>query len=127
MDKREYIKKLESLRLDKNYYRIISGGVMLLYGIKDSTADIDIRVKPAYFKKLKTKFNFKKSSKYPDLYEIGDNVEVKVSDFNDDDTRLIDNYPVESLELTLEWMLEHNRPKDQQKIKDIQKYLQNNK
>ena len=127
MDRREYIKKLESLRLDKNYYRVISGGVMLLYDIKDSTADIDIRVKPAYFEKLKTKFNFKKSSKYPDLYEIGDNIEVKVSDFNDDDTRLIGNYPVESLELTLEWMLKHNRPKDQQKIKDIQKYLQNNK
>ena len=124
MNRIEYIKKLDSLKLDKNYYRVISGGVMLLYGIKDSTADIDIRVKPAYFEKLKATFNFKKSSKYPNLYEMSDNIEVKVSDFNDDDTRLIDNYPVESLELTLKWMLEHNRPKDQQKIKLIQEYLQ---
>lgn len=127
MNRREYINKLESLRLDKSCYRVISGGVMLLYGLKDSTADIDIKVKPAYFEKLKTTFDFKKSSKYPDLYEIDDDIEVKVSDFNDDDTRLIGNYPVESLELTLKWMLEHNRPKDQQKIKIIQKYLQNNK
>ena len=124
MNRIEYIKKLDSLKLDKNYYRVISGGVMLLYGIKDSTADIDIRVKPAYFEKLKATFNFKKSSKYPNLYEMSDNIEVKVSDFNDDDTRLIDNYQVESLELTLKWMLEHNRPKDQQKIKLIQEYLQ---
>ncbi len=127
MNKREYIEKLESLKLDKDYYRVISGGVMLLYGLKDSTADIDIKVKPAYFEKLKSVFDFKKSSKYPDLYEISDDIEVRVLDFNNDDTRFVDGYPVESLELTLEWMLEHNRPKDQRKIKIIQEYLQSNK
>ena len=37
MDKKEYLKKLDSLNLDKNRYCIISGGVMLLYGLKETT------------------------------------------------------------------------------------------
>ena len=44
MNKKEYIEKLESLKLDKKRYCIISGGVMLLYGLKDTTEDIDIKV-----------------------------------------------------------------------------------
>lgn len=127
MNKKEFIKKLNSLNLDKSCYRIISGGVMLLYGLKDSTADIDIKVKPDYFEKLQKIFSFKKSSKYPNLYEISDDIEVKVQDFDNDNTKIVDGYPVESLELTLQWMLEQNRPKDQEKIKIIQEYLKNNK
>ena len=56
MDKKEYLKKLDSLNLDKNRYCIISGGVMLLYGLKETTEDIDIKVKPDYFKELKSIF-----------------------------------------------------------------------
>ena len=126
MNKQEYIKKLDSLKLDKSSYRIISGGVMLLYDLKDSTADIDIKVRSDYFEKLQKIFSFKKSSKYPNLYEISDNIEVKVQNFDDNDTKIIDGYPVESLELTLQWMLEQNRPKDQEKIKIIQQYLEDN-
>lgn len=127
MNKKEYIEKLKQLKLDKNRYRIISGGVMLLYGLKESTADIDIQVKPDYFEELKTTFDFKKSSKYPYLYETVDNIEVKALDFNGNDTKIVDGYPVESLESTLKWMFEHNRPKDQQKIRTIQEYLKDSR
>ena len=123
MNKEEYTQKLDSLNLDKSRFRVISGGVMLMYGLRESTADIDIKVKPDYFEELKSKFSFKESSKFPNLYEISDEIEVRVLDFDDNDTEFVDGYPVESLELTLEWMLEHNRPKDQEKIKIIQEYL----
>ena len=123
MNKKEFIKKLNSLNLDKNRYCIISGGVMLLYNLKPTTEDIDIKVRPDYFEELKSKYEFKKSPKYDYLYELNDKTEVAVLDYNDDDIIIIDGYPVESLELQLKWMLEQNRPKDQEKIKIIEDYF----
>ena len=123
MNKKEFLKKLDSLNLDKNRYCIISGGVMLLYDLKSTTEDIDIKVRPDYFEELKSKYEFKKSLKYDYLYELDDKTEVAVSYYNDDDIRIVDGYPVESLELQLKWMLEQNRPKDKEKIKIIEDFL----
>lgn len=123
MNREEFLTRLDSLNLDKQRYCILSGGVMLLYGLRDTTADIDIKVRPDYFEELKTKFTLSKSPRYPDLYELGDDVEVAVRDYDDKDVRVVLDHPVESLELTLQWMLEHNRPKDQEKIKMIENYL----
>ncbi len=123
MNKKEYTEKLDRLDLDKNRYCIISGGVMLLYDLKLSTEDIDIKIRPDYFEELKSKYEFKKSPKYDYLYELDEITEVAVLDYDDKDIRYVDGYPVESLELQLKWMLEHNRPKDQEKIKIVKKFL----
>lgn len=123
MNKKEYTEKLDQLNLDKNRYCIISGGVMLLYGLKESTEDVDIKVRPDYFEELKERFSFKKSPKYSYLYELDDLCEVAVLDYDDIDVRIVDGYPVESLELQLKWMLENNRPKDEEKIKMIKRFL----
>ncbi len=123
MNKSEYIKKLDKLNLDKDRYCIISGGVMLLYGLKERTEDIDIKIKPDYFEELKSRFEFKKSPKYSYLYEINDETEIAVLDYNLSDVKIVEGYPVESLELQLKWMIENNRPKDKEKIEIIKKYL----
>ena len=126
MNKKEYINKLDKLDLDKERYCIISGGVMLLYGLKENTEDIDIKVKPDYFEELKEKFKFKQSPKYPYLYELDESTEVAVLDYGDEDIRIVAGYPVESLELQLKWMLENNRPKDKEKITIIENFLKEN-
>ena len=123
MNKKDYIEKLDKLNLDKNRYCIISGGVMLLYNLKTSTEDIDIKIRPDYYEELKSKYEFKKSPKYDYLYELDDLTEVAVLDYNDADIRIVDGYPVESLELQLKWMLEQNRPKDKEKIQIIKNFL----
>ncbi len=125
MNKQEYIKRLNSLGLDKKRFCIISGGVMLLYGLKESTEDIDIKMRPDYFDEIKGRFPVRKSSKYDYLYELNDFCEVAVLDYQDSDIRIVDGYPVESLELQLEWMLSQNREKDKEKIKIIQRFLKN--
>ncbi len=127
MNKEEYINKLETLNLDKKRYCIISGGTMLLYGLKDKTEDIDIKIKPDYFEELKKKYQFKKSAKYSYLYELNEFTEVAVLDYNDEDVRYVCGYPVESLELQLKWMLEQNRPKDKEKIKVVRNFLNKNR
>ena len=99
---------------------------MLLYGLKETTEDIDIKVRPDYFEELKTTYNFTKSPKYSYLYEMEDLAEVAVLDYSDDDVRYVDGYPVESLELQLKWMIENNRPKDKEKILRIKSFLEKN-
>jgi hypothetical protein len=114
------------LKLDKNRYCIIAGGVMLLHNLKDNTEDIDLKVQPDYFEELKSRFTFTKSPKpYPDLYELSDTVEVAAKPFSQ--VEMVDSYPTEPLEQVLAWMKEHNRPKDQEKIRIIEDYLNHGK
>lgn len=124
MDKQAFLAKLDSLNLDKNRYCIIAGGSMLIRGLKSTTADIDIKVNPDYFEELKTRFNFKKSPKYPYLYVLSEDVEVSVFEYDQKDVDIVDGYPLEPLEQFLAWMLKNNRPKDKEKIEAIQNYLE---
>lgn len=123
MKKEEFLRKLDELNLDKNKYCIISGGVMLLYDLKDTTNDIDLRMSLDYFEELKKRFSFKKSSKYPYLFELGEDIEIAVKDFDKSVIRMVDGYPVESLEQQLDWMIKNKREKDKEKIIIIQNYL----
>lgn len=123
MNKTEYLKKLDELRLDKARYCILSGGAMVMHGLKERTADIDIKVRPDYFEELKTKFSFKKSPKYDYLWELGEDAEVAVQDYDEKDVEMVDGYPVIRLELELEWKLRHNRPKDRESIRILKAYL----
>lgn len=123
MNKKEYLKKLEELNFDKNYYSIISGGLMLIHGLKEKTNDIDIQMLPEYFDSIKDNLDIKKSSKYDYLYELGEDVEIAVKNYSKDDIEFIDGYPALKLEKELEWKIEHNRVKDKEAIKIIKEYL----
>lgn len=126
MKKQEYLERLDSLNLDKEKYCIISGGVLLLYGIKEETEDIDIKLLPDYFDELNEIFNFKKSPKYDYLYELGDDIELARLPFSKEDVYIVENHPVESLKKQLEWMEKNKREKDKEKIEKIKKYLKEN-
>ncbi len=127
MNKREYTEKLDELGLDKTRYCIISSGIMLMYGLKETTEDIDIKIRPDYFEELKARFNFKKSPKFTYLYELSDEIEVAVLDYDDSDVEVVDGYQVESLEIQLKWFLENGREKDKGKIEIIKEFLSNRK
>lgn len=123
MNKAEFLERLNALNLDKSRYCIISGGAMLIHGLKQTTNDIDIKVQPDYFEELKARFSFKKSPKQDYLYELNDYTEVAVQPFGEEDVHVVDGYQVINLELELAWKIEHNRPKDQESIKILKEYL----
>lgn len=123
MNKIEYLKKLDELNFDKNYYSIISGGTMLMNNLKETTNDIDIQMLPEYFDSIKDNFDIKKSNKYDYLYELGEDVEIAVREFSKDDIEFVDGYPTLKLEKELEWKIEHNREKDKEAIVKIKEYL----
>ena len=123
MNKIEYLMKLNELDLDKNCYCIIASGAMLMHGLCDNCADIDIRVTEELFKKLNERYNMKQSPRYDYVFELSKDVDVNCKNFNHNDIEFIDGYPVEKLEINLAWMLKNNRPKDQDKIRIIKDYL----
>ncbi len=122
MNRIEYLKKLDELNLDKNNYCIIASGSMLMHNLRDNCNDIDIKVTEELFQKLLDKYNMKQSDRYDYVYELGD-IDVNCRNFDRNNIEFVDGYPVEKLELQLNWMLKNNRPKDQEKIKILQEYL----
>lgn len=127
MNKQEYLEKLNELNFDKNKYCIISGGTMIMYGLRENTSDIDIKVLPEYFNEISLKYHLKNSKKYSYLFELSDDIEVAVKEFDSNDVVWIDGYPVESIQKQLEWKKQNNREKDINDIKLIEKYLKLNK
>ena len=125
MNKEEFLKELDKLNLDKNEYCIIAGGSMLMHGLKEESNDIDIKTTKELFDILNSKYHMKQSSRYDYVYELSDIVDVNYKDFNRDNIEFIDGYPVEKLEVNLKWMKENNRPKDQEKIRKIEEFLEN--
>ena len=56
-----------------------------MHGIKDETEDIDLYISEKQFEKLKEKYNLRKSEKeYENLYEVNDNLEVRVMEIDKD-------------------------------------------
>lgn len=123
MVKKEFLKRLDELNLDKNKYCIIASGVMLMYGLKDECNDIDLKVTKELFDELMNKYQMKQSDRYDYVYELLDIFDVNCRNFDKNNIEIIDGYPVESLKLQLDWMIENNREKDKEKIEKIKNYL----
>jgi hypothetical protein len=123
MNKKEFLRILDSLNLDKNSYCIIASGSMLMHNLRDSCNDIDIRVTKELFQELLKKNNMKQSPYYDYVFELNDNIDVNCKNYDPNNIEFVDGYPVEKLEVQLQWMLEQNRPKDQEKIILLKEYL----
>ena len=60
LNKEELVKLIESLKLDKNEYWILSSGALVLRGIYPYAGDLDIAVTEKGLKELKGNYNLKK-------------------------------------------------------------------
>ena len=120
MNKKEFIEIVKSLSFPKDKFCIIAGGSYLMYGLKNDTEDVDLKIKPEL---LKEKYNLVKSTKMENLYELSNNIELKVEDFDLNDTKVIDGFNVLKLEIQRKWIIENKREKDNEKLKLIDEYL----
>lgn len=128
MNKVDVLKRVDSLNLDYNDYCIISGGALVLYGIRPETEDVDIFINENGFNKLKEKYEIiSKEYKYKDLYGIGSDVELLLREFDRSIVYEIDGYPVLKLEEVLKWKVDNHRDKDLKDIELIRNYLDNKK
>lgn len=119
MNREEFVSALEALDLPKTEFVILSGGSLLMRGLRKETADMDLSASG----KLAISLNLYDCPQDKDgMYIPFPNVQM-----NDDMEKfhfdIIDGYQCESLEDILRQKREWNRPKDQADIIAIEAAL----
>lgn len=122
MDRTEFIKRLEELDLPRSEFLILSGGSLLLRGIRQTTADMDICVSEELAKALDLE-NCPKDkdgcfSPFPDVQMKAD-LAGRAFD-------VVDGYKCQTLEDILALKRKWRRPKDLRDIEEIEKRLRDN-
>ena len=119
MNKEEFISRLEKINLPKCEYIIMSGGSLLMHGLRKTTADLDLCVTKKLAKEIDL-YNAPKDEK--GFFVPFEDCQI-FDDFDKFDFDVIDGYQCESLPNILEFKLKANRPKDQKDIEALKKVL----
>lgn len=128
MNKEELLNLVESLNMPRDEYYILGGGSLVMFGIKDKTADLDLCVSEELFARLKEEYNLDEKDKNEcGFYHISDIIEIIPNPKDEFTCEEIEGYQVEELKRILEFKKKRNAPKDQPYIEKITKYLEEHK
>ena len=121
-NKKQYTDFLEKLNLPKSEYIILSGGSLLMRGIRKTTADLDLSVS----NKLAEEINLRHMPKdNKGFYTPYKNVQM-MDNFADIDFDIVDGFQCESIDSILEFKRKMSRPKDIIDIIKIEDFLRDN-
>lgn len=113
INKEKLLKLVESFKIPKDEYYILGGGSLVMFGIKDRTADLDLCVSEELFAKLKEEYNLAEKDKNEcGFYHISDIIEVIHNHKDELTCEEIEGYQVEELKRILEFKKKRNAPKD---------------
>lgn len=112
MNKEELIELIESLKLDKNEYWILSSGALVIRGIYPDAGDLDIAVTEKGLQELKNNYNLKQ--KENGWYIVNDKIEC-----------VLDTKEEWKIEKYYDFLINSNREKDKARIPLIEEYMKN--
>ena len=119
MDKAAYIEALEKLNLPKFEFIILSGGSLVMRGLRATTADLDL----CATKKLAEQIDlYHAPVDDKGFYTPFENCQM-MDDFDRIEYDVVDGYQCESLESILAFKKAKARPKDLKDIEVIEQYL----
>ena len=113
MNKEQYIEALEKLNLPKSEFIILSGGSLLMRGLREVSADLDLCATKKLAEQIDL-YNAPKDDK--GFFTPFENCQM-MDDFDKFEYDVVDGYNCESLESILAFKKSKMRPKD---IKDIE-------
>ena len=122
MTKEEFLDKLKKLDLPPEEFVILSGGSLLMRGLREQTADLDISVSKALARQIGL---YDCPKEEAGLFVPYKNVQMK-DDMETFQFDVIDGYQCEALEDILRQKLQWGRPKDLADIETIRKHLKDN-
>ena len=126
MNKNELIELIDSLKIDKKEFYVVSSGALVLRGILPDAGDLDLSVTDVGLEQLKQNYNLKKKND-DNWFTVNDKVEC------------VCNGPKESWEYQPEncngifvqnilqyyaYLQESDREKDKKRIPLVEKYMQ---
>ena len=120
MEKKELLKLIDDLKVDKNEIVILSTGALVLRGIMDKANDLDIAVTKKGLEQLKNNYNL--VQKPNGFYIVNDLVEC-VEDDMLGKKELLDNYFVQDIYDYYNYIKNSGREKDIPKIKVVEEYI----
>ena len=125
MNKEELINLIESLKLDKNEYWILSSGALVIRGIYPDAGDLDIAVTEKGLQELKKNYDLKEKSN--GFYIVTDKIECVLDTKENWKIEKYGEYNLQSIEKYYEFLKNSNREKDRARIPLIEKYMKEHK
>lgn len=123
MNKEELIELIESLKLDKNEYWILSSGALVIRGIYPDAGDLDIAVTKKGLQELKNNYNLKQ--KENGWYIVNDKIECVLDTKEEWKIEKYGDYNLQSIEKYYDFLINSNREKDKARISLIEEYMKN--
>lgn len=121
MVKKELEKLIESLKIDRDEYWILSSGALVLRGILTDAGDLDIAVTKNGLEKLMENYNLKQ--KENGWYMVTDKIECVLDTKEDWKIEKLGEYNLESIEKYYSYLLQSKREKDIARIPLINSYM----
>lgn len=126
MKKDELLKLIESLKIDKNEFWILSSGALVLRGIYEDAGDLDIAVTNKGLEELKKNYNLIR--KENGWYIVNDEVEC-VCDGDKDKLKYKPEYNgeyyLQNINEYYEYLKQSSRDKDKVRIPIVENYIKN--
>lgn len=126
MNKEELIKLIESLKIDKEEFYILSSSALMIRGIYPDAGDLDIAVTDKGLEQLKANYDLKKKDN--GFYIVNDKCEcVCDGDFSKLPYKpeFVNGYYVQNIHDYLNYLKGSNREKDKARIPLIEEYINN--
>ena len=125
MNKEELINLIESLKLDKNEFWILSSAALVMREIYPDAGDLDIAVTEKGLEELKE--NYSLIEKENGWYIVNDKIECVVDTKEDWKIEKYEGYNLQSIEMYYKFLKSSNREKDKKRIPLVEAYMKNNK
>ena len=127
MNKEELLKLLDSLKINKEEFWILSSSALVLRDLFPDTGDLDIAVTDKGLEELKQNYNLKQ--KENGWYIVNEKIEC-VCDGKKENLKyqpeLVENYYVQNLQEYYNYLLNSNREKDKLRINIVKEELEKN-
>ena len=121
MVQKELEKLIESLKIDRDEYWILSSGALVLRGILTDAGDLDIAVTKKGLEELMENYNLKQ--KENGWYMVTDKIECVLDTKEDWKIEKLGEYNLESIEKYYSYLLQSKREKDIARIPLINSYM----
>ena len=128
MNKEELLKLLETLKLSKEEFWILSSSALVLRDLYKDAGDLDIAVTNKGLEELKQNYNLKQ--KENGWYIVTDKIECVCNGKKENlkyKPELVENYYIQNLEEYYEYLLNSQREKDKQRISIVKEELNKRK
>ena len=124
MNKQDILSALERFPYGRGGYWVITGGAMVLYGIREQTADIDLGCNKETADRLEADgYLSKRMDNGHRQFKYGDTIEI-FEGWLRDSVRTVDGFQVISIKGLIEMKKEIGREKDKRDIELIKAFLE---